>query len=49
MINCAHAQEKTSPAKINEKQESDQAAKRKGCHAYSKSRTQAQTRGHEAR
>jgi len=45
MVDCAHAQKETSPAKSHEKQESDQEAKRKGRHAYSKSRTQAQTCG----
>jgi len=45
MVDCAHAQEETSPTKSHEKQESEEAATRKG-HAHSKSRTQAQTYGH---
>jgi hypothetical protein len=46
MVNCAHAQEKTSPAKSHEKQESDQAATREGRHAYSKGCTEAQDCSH---
>jgi hypothetical protein len=42
MVNCAHAQEKTSPAKSHEKQESDQAAKRESLCAWSEGYTQTQ-------
>jgi hypothetical protein len=45
MVNCAHAEKETSPTKSHEKQESDEAATRKGRHAYSKSGTQTQTCG----
>jgi hypothetical protein len=42
MVNCAHAQKETSPAKSHEKQESDQAAERESICAFSKGCPQTQ-------